>query len=255
MALKPCKSCKHEVDATAKTCPNCGVANPGLTAKQQVIGVVLLLVIIAILFKACSGSDGQEVAATTPPPSTAIPYSITKDEQRGNAPRKVEVTLQRRLSDAELAEVSSAIRSSGQFDRTFIGYRVAGQTDTAYWANASFDPEYTSTVIGLSAEKFQKLSTTDLSGYPSRLGTWFPDGALGHLMVLYQENDKYLIDSLFADGGKRSEAYTAKRLPNGDLRLEQPNDFGEYYIVKADGTLQGWSENGMYSSFPPFKAR
>lgn len=255
MALKPCKSCKHEVDATAKTCPNCGVGNPGVTAKQQVIGVVLLLVIIAIVFKACSGGDGQEVAATAPPTSTAIPYTITKDEQRGNSPRKVEVTLQRRLTQTELAEVSAAIRNGGTTDRTFIGYRVTGQTDSAYWANASFSPAYAFSVIGLSAGDYQKLSATDLSAYPQVLGSWFPDGALGHLMVLHQAKGEYLIDSLFADGGKRSEVYSAKQLPAGDLRLEQPNDFGEYYIVKADGTLQGWSENGMYSSLPPFKAR
>ncbi|MDP2747970.1 hypothetical protein [Pseudomonas sp.] len=66
MALKPCKSCKHQVDTSAKVCPNCGVANPGVSAKEQLIGLVGLVVIIAIAFKACSGGDDKEETAAAP---------------------------------------------------------------------------------------------------------------------------------------------------------------------------------------------
>lgn len=57
MALKPCKSCKHKVDTSAKTCPNCGVANPGVTAGQQVGGLIVLAIIIAVAVSMCSGSS------------------------------------------------------------------------------------------------------------------------------------------------------------------------------------------------------
>lgn len=60
MALKPCKSCKHEVDVTAKVCPHCGVKNPGVTAGQQAIGAVILLVIIAVTFSMCSGGKSDK---------------------------------------------------------------------------------------------------------------------------------------------------------------------------------------------------
>lgn len=253
MALKPCKSCKHQVDTTAKTCPNCGVANPGVSAKEQFIAVIILLVIIVVAFKACSGgAEKKEAAAVAPKASTSIVYSITQDEHRPQAPRKVEVTLPRRLTAAELAEVSAAIRdgASEPAERTYIGYRVTGQSDTSFWATASFAPEYSSNVIGLSAEAYQKLISQDLSGYPQVLGSWLRDGALGHLMVLHKKGEQYAIDTYFDDGSKGSETYSAKTLPGGDLRLERPNDFGEYYIVKADGSLQGWSENGMYLTLP-----
>lgn len=55
MALKPCKSCKHQVDMKAKTCPNCGVSDPGVTALQKLLGFALLIVIIFVVVKACSG--------------------------------------------------------------------------------------------------------------------------------------------------------------------------------------------------------
>lgn len=57
MALKPCKSCKHQVDTHAKTCPSCGVANPGMTLGQQVAGGVGLLAIIAVAVSMCSGGE------------------------------------------------------------------------------------------------------------------------------------------------------------------------------------------------------
>lgn len=155
--------------------------------------------------------------------------------------------LPKRLTDSELAEISAAVRDRAKnpAEKTFIRYRVNGPTDTAYWANASFDPNYQCSVIGLSADEYQKLLAVDLRGYSDKLGHWLRDGALGHVMALYKRNGKYFIDSYFGDGSKGTEANTGKPLADDELRLEQPNVFGGFYVLKKDGTLQGWSENGM----------
>lgn len=202
-----------------------------------------------------SEAQAGPASAALSPASAPIQYTITQDEHRIGRPRKVEVTLNRRLTDAELAKVASDIRddSDVEADKTFIGLRVEGQTETAYWANASFDPDYQHTLIGVSAQDYQKLLALDLSGYPDQGGRWISDGAPGHVMVLYKRDGKYFIDSIFPDGEKNTEAYKARPLADGDLRLEQPNDFGEYYILKRDGLLQGWSENGMYLVLSPNK--
>lgn len=63
MALTPCKSCKHKVATSAKTCPNCGVANPGVTVMGQLVGLVFLGVIIVVGFSMCSGSKDDKPAA------------------------------------------------------------------------------------------------------------------------------------------------------------------------------------------------
>lgn len=49
MALVPCRMCKHEVAADAKSCPQCGTQNPALT-QQQVAGQGCLVIIIFIIF-------------------------------------------------------------------------------------------------------------------------------------------------------------------------------------------------------------
>lgn len=256
MALKPCKSCKHTVDTTAKICPSCGVKNPGVTVGQQVFGLVILLVIIAVTFSMCSGGD-KEKTVEKAAQSNALPsYLVTKDDYREGRPRKVEVMLTKRLSDAELAEVAKAVRADTNVkaEKTFIGFRVEGQIDTAYWANASFDPDYRASLIGTSAQDYQILKTMDLKAYPDMIGSWLQDGALGHVMVLYKRDGKYFIDSVFPSGGKNTESFTAKKLPDGGLRLDDPEqDFGEYYVVDAKGNLQGWGENGVYMTLQPHK--
>ena len=60
MALKPCKSCKHTVDASAKTCPNCGVANPGITTGSAIGGAILLVIIIGAVVSMCSGGKSDK---------------------------------------------------------------------------------------------------------------------------------------------------------------------------------------------------
>lgn len=263
MALKPCKSCKQTVDATAKVCPSCGVKNPGVTVGQQILGLLILLVIIAGAVTMCSGGDKHKSADKAPPAekpaqSSVLPstYTITKDEFREGRPRKVEVMLPWRLTDTELAEVAKAIRDETKFkaDKTFIGFRVEGQTEKTYWANASFDPDYRASLIGVSAQDFQTLQAKDLKAYPNRIGSWLRDGALGHVMVLYKQKDKYVIDSVFASGGKNTQHYVGKKLPDGGLRLDDPeSDFNEHYVVDAKGNLQGWGENGVYMTLRPFK--
>lgn len=256
MALKPCKSCKHQVDAKAKVCPNCGVSNPGITTVQMILGLVALVLIIAVALSTCSGGKKDEKPPAAKQVSTLLEYTITKDEYREGRPRKVEVMLPARLTDAELAEVAKAVRdeSDAKAERTFIGFRVEGQNDSAYWSNASFEPDYKSHLIGLSAADYQALKVTDLSAYTNKVGSWLRDGALGHLMVLYTKNGKYFIDSIFADGGKNTEEYVAKKLPDGGLRLDDPeNSFGEYYVVDIAGNLQGWGKNGLYMTLAPNK--
>jgi hypothetical protein len=63
MALTPCKSCKHKVDTSAKICPNCGVANPGVTTGQYVIGFIFLAGIIFFGIKMCSGGSDDKPKA------------------------------------------------------------------------------------------------------------------------------------------------------------------------------------------------
>lgn len=68
MALAKCKECGKEVSTSAKTCPHCGVKNPGVRAKDMIIGVLTLLLIGWLVTQCTSGneSDQSELNLTMP---------------------------------------------------------------------------------------------------------------------------------------------------------------------------------------------
>lgn len=259
MAEKPCKSCQHPVTLTTDTCPNCGVKQPGMSRGQQRLLLVGVGSFVLLAIAMCSNkpnSPPAESSATAAPAAARAPvtFTITKDEGRAGRPRKMEVLLPRRLTDAELVLVASAVRDTGKASlRTFIGFRVEGQQDKAYWANAMFDPDYKAHVIGLSEQDYNTLRYLNLNSYQNAMGLWMLDGALGHILVLYRKGDKYQMDSLFTTG-KRTETYVGKKLANGDLRLTDPdNGHGEYYVLKPDRILEGWGKEGRYQELPPYE--
>lgn len=52
MAMKRCKECCNAVSSNAKTCPHCGVSQPGLTFQGRLVIALtfMLLSFIAIYF-------------------------------------------------------------------------------------------------------------------------------------------------------------------------------------------------------------
>lgn len=67
MASKPCRECKAEVSAEAKTCPHCGLANPTKvlpSAKDAAIGGIAVAVAVAIGATMFGCRDADKAAAT-----------------------------------------------------------------------------------------------------------------------------------------------------------------------------------------------
>lgn len=77
-SLVSCKACGHQVAQTTKTCPNCGVKNPGMTWKQHLATAAFLIVITLIIMKACSSDDESVTAAVS---QAQVDVSQAKDYQ------------------------------------------------------------------------------------------------------------------------------------------------------------------------------
>lgn len=60
MALTQCKECKKEVSTTAKTCPHCGVKDPGFGAKQKLSGCLIMIIIVAAIAYFVGGDDEKK---------------------------------------------------------------------------------------------------------------------------------------------------------------------------------------------------
>lgn len=70
MALIKCKECKQEVSNTAKTCPQCGVKNPGVTAKALMITWAVIIIVIMFAISQCA-PDEKPTEVTQLPTSEA----------------------------------------------------------------------------------------------------------------------------------------------------------------------------------------
>lgn len=199
--------------------------------------------------------DASKEDVTTETEPRASGYSIASDVYKARIKRTVDVALEQRVSEADLTDIATEIKAQAKqdTDRTFIGYRVDGKDTGAYWATTHYDPDLKVTIQGMPIEDYQALQAFDVAKeYPQAVGSWLRDDGYHFLMVAYEKGGKNFIDSVFASGEKITEEVVAKRLPDGSLRLEEPeNDFGEYYVVDTSGNLQGWSENGNYMTLPP----
>ncbi len=61
MALVKCKECKKEVSKSAKTCPHCGVKDPGTTILDGLLGLLIFIVIgFSVYYFFFSDDDKKE---------------------------------------------------------------------------------------------------------------------------------------------------------------------------------------------------
>ncbi|QMV75009.1 zinc ribbon domain-containing protein [Comamonas piscis] len=69
MAIVFCRECKKEVSDAAATCPHCGIAEPGKgakpkpTAKDTIVGLVVVCAVVGGLVFACTDSKEEKAAA------------------------------------------------------------------------------------------------------------------------------------------------------------------------------------------------
>ena len=86
-------------------------------------------------------------------------YMVTKEESHKNIERDVEVTLLERVDEQTLKDISQEIKDAEtkNYQKTFIGYRLATGGDSFFWARASYEPELTVKIIGEPVETHNKL--------------------------------------------------------------------------------------------------
>jgi|APLak6261669087_1056070.scaffolds.fasta_scaffold03782_2 hypothetical protein len=160
-----CKSCKHKVDSTAKTCPSCGVANPRVKTWTGCLVFFFLIAAIGIFVDLTQNNNTPSPANSSLPtpsaedtPKTKIPddvtYSIIKDKNKRDIKRTVEIRLNKQIDKDVLREIALSIkeRENQAYQKTFIGYFIEGGDDKqGYWATTYFNPDLDIQIIGLSA--------------------------------------------------------------------------------------------------------
>lgn len=181
--------------------------------------------------------------------STIDNYMVTKDESHKNIERNVEVTLLKRVDEQTLKGISQEIKNSEtkNYQKTFIGYRLATGGDSFFWARASYDPELTIKIIGEPVETHNKLMSKKVSAEGRVLGKWLANNGLETKMIAYETKGKTYMKTQYSDGVSEVDVCKVSVVPEGKkLQDESGLENGEYYIINKKGDLEFWSEKGNY---------
>ncbi len=184
-----------------------------------------------------------------------VNYTVIKDSNMGSIKRSVEVMLEEKITEEELQILANLIRDSdsSNYERTFIGYRVKGEDNNAYWATTHFDPNLEVKILGLSKaeeENLAKSSDSDEDEDKDILGVWLDDRAYisSKIRIYYSKENILYFENTYTDGSSGVKEMISKPMENGNLRIEDKdgNDFGEYFIINEQSQLEFWSENGNF---------
>lgn len=223
------------------------------------LGVVAAVTVLLTL-TACSDSEvdksGQIISAPEAsdagePESTALTipsYEILEDEVQRNVKRTVEVRLASRTDEDSLKVLAQEIYdlSKAKVERTFIGYRIAGEgSDQAFWATTNYDPDLKIHIMGKNATDYERLKSMPLPE-GEILGSWMVSDGIDYRIVAYMKGGKAYMQTIYDTKGSDKEYELTETDEGIKLQLEDVGDFKEYYIINKAGDLEFWSENGNY---------
>lgn len=117
MALRLCRECKKEVSTEAKTCPHCGVAEPGrsLPISGSAIGCLVSSAVLVYFVGTCYSSVPSS-------PRAGVSAPVAGPEARGS------LTLERTALDGTSGWAKGIVRYNNTTGRTFT-FSVAVSCD------------------------------------------------------------------------------------------------------------------------------
>jgi hypothetical protein len=210
-----------------------------------------LIIFISILSdresKSSSNSNGTRSSVQIVQPMSYL-YSITKDESMGNIKRSVDLSIEKPLTEKQLVAIAKEIKNSdtNEYERTFIGYVLADQTSSIYWATTHFNPLLQVNINGINLEDWEKSSDFSIPAEWDVIGKWLDLSPYsGGKIVIYIKSGKTYKHSTYLDGSIGN-----KKVVESSSRLGRRFDYvdgsqhGDYCIIDFKGNLQYWDDEG-----------
>ncbi len=103
-------------------------------------------------------------------------------------------------------------------------------------------------IVGCTNANAQtQIPTVNLNNYV--VGTWLDTWAVSHTTVIEKINGAYRITYKFDDSSSETITPTVK-VVNGEERLYY-DDYGDWMVIQADGTLSVYDGEGLIYSIQP----
>ena len=162
-------------------------------------------------------------------------FKIVNDEAKRDIKRTVEVALKEKLTNQQLESIATTIYKDG-FERTFISYKIEGDTSSIKWAVSNYDPYLDINIIGSTKEEDSLMAQNAKYKTPGELlSAWKGENdMLGSIYALSKKNDNILFTQFWKDGGILTDTIVFE----GDTFDMGNEEYGQIY---DDGSL------GFYS--------
>nr|WP_181726200.1 hypothetical protein [Polaromonas sp.]QJS06515.1 hypothetical protein [Polaromonas sp.] len=208
------------------------------------------LIYIISLFLIISCSQKSEPAAQN---EVTEAYTIISDKKYHSYKRDIEVYIEKRLNEQDISKIANKIKNSSdqKFERTFISYRLRGESTDLYWARTDFSPNLK--VSFLRAPNRDQIILMETSVKGEKIASWIDDGGYAiKKLILYRRGKQIFIDTFYLDGSSETSEYKEKNI-SGETHITpiDSNSNKEYKVITKENTLKFFDKDGVYFSLNP----
>lgn len=195
-------------------------------------------------------------------PNEITSYKIVeKNFCKYNGKATITIQLSSKLEYEELNSIAKVIKSEifRKADRIFISFILKGYVEgEGYWATTRYEGKDLKTSInGLTIEQEKKLINKLKTETRNTIEMWIDETPfVSSAMILLDLNGGIILETISFDGSKSSKKLKSKKLDD-KIRYDdfEPNIHGEYFVVKKNGILNYYSEDGIFKILKPFNKK
>ncbi len=183
-------------------------------------------------------------------------YTIVKDEHLRRVKRVVNVLLPAPITETDLRKTAFAIHNQyPDYERTFILYWLPSmEVEGMAWATTHFNPSLKVVIQGMSVDEEESVKQTALKA--DAVGRWLDHTPyIGGAIVIESEGDRLFLVRRFADGSGELRWEVRETQFDGRRGFDPvvPRPDKTFYVIAADGSLEIWDEQGLFSKALPIQ--
>lgn len=247
------------------------------------LGIAACFLMGVLLFVVLSRQGYFDAFASIGPEKTDMPrpnveYSILFAGKVPPSECIFEVRLPEKISEDDIRQLADFLKANEARNCSplYIFYYLPNDTpgtDTA-WAYSHFDKEFVIAINGLDidtestlAASFPAAQTTAQVSTPvtkaatpspkavdNLVGKWLYDRDLPHTIVIRKNNGTYEMTTRFGDGSGETKTLVAKVVGGEERLYENPdNYYGDYMVIKKNGNLAFYDNQGFIFEFEPYR--
>lgn len=175
-------------------------------------------------------------------------YSIIEEVKVPQAKRQLDVRLNRRLTEAELAVLAGYLKvlDGRPYKRTFMTYYLPHmKPGSGAWATTHFNPDMEVLIHGLTIEGEAKVRAMPPDPTWQVVGSWLRELGFSGKLTIYRKDGGCFATEQYPDGSQRTKELLEPQRSEGKLFQVAGSRYHEYFRIERDSSLQLGDDDGL----------